>query len=76
MTFNGAIIPRGMPRTEAAAYVGCSPRKFDGMVADGLMPVPRLIGSKKIWDRLELDEFFDSLPRPGGENDWDGESGS
>lgn len=71
------MLPRGLPRTEAATYIGCKPRKFDAMVIDGAMPAPRMIGNKKVWDRLELDEFFDSLPRPnGGDNDWDGEGGS
>ena len=27
------------------------------------MPAPRLIGTKKIWDRVELDEAFEELPR-------------
>ena len=64
---------RGLPRVAASEYVGCSPRKFDAMVADGEMPQPRLIGAKKVWDRLELDEFFEALPRAGeaGINDWD-----
>lgn len=71
------MMPRGLPRTEAAAYVGCCPRTFDAMVADGAMPAPRMIGSKKVWDRLELDESFESLPRPNGEcGDWDGEGGN
>lgn len=36
------------------------------------MPVPRMIGTKKIWDRYELDDFFESLPKPKSqENDWD-----
>ncbi len=62
-----------MARTYAADYVGCSPRMFDGMVDKGEMPVPRLIGSKKIWDRHELDEYFDNLPRLVADNDneWD-----
>jgi len=50
---------------------------FDGMVKEGKMPCPRLIGSKKVWDTSELKEAFDSLPRAKGErdfterNDWD-----
>jgi hypothetical protein len=42
------------------------------MVFDGRLPKPRLFNSKKIWDRLELDEAFEALPRDGEENDWDG----
>ncbi len=65
--------PRGLSRIPASEYVGCSPRKFDTMVADGDMPQPRLIGAKKVWDRVELDEFFEALPRAGEAeiNDWD-----
>ena len=33
------------------------------MILDGLMPAPRLIGTKKFWDRVELDEAFEELPR-------------
>jgi predicted DNA-binding transcriptional regulator AlpA len=68
------LAPRGLPRTDAAFYIGCSPRMFDGMVKKGEMPSPRLIGTKKVWDRDELDEFFADLPRPqtnGDQNDWD-----
>ncbi|MBC8269045.1 MAG: XRE family transcriptional regulator [Rhodospirillaceae bacterium] len=68
------LAPRGLPRTDAAFYIGCSPRMFDGMVKNGDMPSPRLIGKKKVWDREELDEFFADLPRPQtnhDKNDWD-----
>ena len=69
--------PRGLPRIAASEYVGCSPRKFDTMVAAGEMPQPRLIGIKKVWDRIELDESFEALPRAGEEeiNEWDEEYG-
>ena len=66
------MVPRGLPRTTAATYIGCSPRKFDDLVVEGRMPKPRLIDSKKVWDRIELDEAFDALPRLGvSGNDWD-----
>lgn len=66
------ITPRGMPRTMAASYVGCSPRKFDYLVETGEMPEPRLIGVKKIWDRVELDDFFETLPKADEDGDeWD-----
>ena len=71
------MTPRGLPRVAAAEYVGCSSRKFDTMVTDGEMPQPRMIGAKKVWDRLELDEFFEALPRAGevAINDWDEDYG-
>ena len=66
------ITPRGMPRTIAAAYIGCSPRKFDSMVNAGEMPQPRLIGTKKVWDRIDLDDYFEALPKADEDgNDWD-----
>ncbi len=68
------VTPRGMARTIAASYIGCSPRKFDYLVDSGEMPKPRLIGVKKVWDRVELDDFFESLPRPqthDDKNEWD-----
>ena len=55
--------PRGLSRSCAAEYVGCSPRKSDQMILDGLLPALRLIGTKRIWDRVELDEAFEELPR-------------
>ncbi len=70
------MTPQGQPRIAASEYVGCSPRKFDAMVAEGNMPRPRLIGFKKVWDRVELDESFEALPRAGEQiNDWDEDQG-
>ncbi len=64
--------PRGLPRRDAAFYIGCSPRMFDGMVKKGEMPSPRMIGTKKVWDREELDEFFEALPQDNEDgNEWD-----
>ena len=68
-------MPRGLSRTEAARYVGISPTLFDELVKDGRMPGPRRINSRAVWDRIEVDVFFDALPtqvseRPG-KSDWD-----
>ena len=63
--------PRGLSRSRAAEYVGCSPRKFDQMILNGLMPAPRMIGTKKICDRVELDEAFEELPREVEGGEWD-----
>jgi predicted DNA-binding transcriptional regulator AlpA len=54
--------PRGMSRTEAAAYVGVSPSLFDAMVKDGRMPSPKRINSRTVWDRFGLDAAFEALP--------------
>ena len=53
---------RGLSRDEAAMYVGISVSKFDALVADGRMPPPRRIDSRKVWDIRSLDLAFDSLP--------------
>ena len=54
--------PRGLSRTEAAAYIGVSPTKFDEMVKDGRMPKPKRVDTRSIWDRVRLDIAFDGLP--------------
>ncbi len=64
---------RGLSRTAAAEYIGISPRKFDAMVQCGEMPGPRRIGARKVWDRIEVDDYFDALPKDGEDegNSWD-----
>jgi predicted DNA-binding transcriptional regulator AlpA len=44
-------------------YIGISAGKFDDMINDGRMPVPRRIDGRKVWDVRELDLAFDALPR-------------
>ena len=62
---------RGLSRVESAIYVGVSAGKFDEMVADGRMPEPVKIDSRKLWDIRSLDLAFDALPR---ENETKGSS--
>lgn len=57
--------PRGMNREEAARYVGVSPFKFDDMVKDHRMPLPKRDGARMIWDRFELDVYFDEIGKGG-----------
>src|SRR5947207_9739055 len=54
---------RGLSRDEAAMYIGISAGKFDQMVADGRMPEPVKIDSRKLWDIRSLDLAFDDLPK-------------
>jgi predicted DNA-binding transcriptional regulator AlpA len=54
--------PRGLSRDDAARYIGVGPSKFDAMVSDGLMPRPKRIGSRVVWDRLKIDAAFSDLP--------------
>jgi predicted DNA-binding transcriptional regulator AlpA len=65
------IEPRGLSRSEAAAYIGVSASLFDEMVKDGRMPGPKRVNSRVIWDRRQLDEAFEELPEPGISNPWD-----
>jgi predicted DNA-binding transcriptional regulator AlpA len=62
---------RGMNRSEAAAYIGISPSKFDMMVKEDRMPKPIPIDARKVWDKIELDEAFEALKAEPSENPWD-----
>jgi hypothetical protein len=70
-----ALPPRGLSRVEAAAYVGVSPTTFDALVRDGLMPGPKRVRARVLWDRHRLDAAFDALPGedPPGQDDEDNE---
>ncbi|TCQ79570.1 hypothetical protein EDF68_104154 [Ochrobactrum sp. BH3] len=66
--------PRGLSRTGAAYYIGVSVTLFDQMIADGRMPRPKMINSRTVWDRWEIDLAFDELPYREPEkvgNPWD-----
>lgn len=63
--------PRGLKREEAARYVGISASKFDEMVKDGRMPIPKEIDACRVWDRLALDAAFEALPDREAANPWD-----
>ncbi len=52
-------------REEAAVYIGVSPSYLDWLVEQGIMPGPKLAGSKQVWDVDELDLAFRELPRKG-----------
>lgn len=56
------VVPRGLNREQSAAYIGVSPSKFDQLVADRRMPRPKRIDGRTIWDRYQLDAYFDELP--------------
>jgi predicted DNA-binding transcriptional regulator AlpA len=53
--------PRGLSRTLAASCVGVSPTTFDRMIKDGLMPRPKAVYGRRVWDKLAVDEAFDIL---------------
>jgi hypothetical protein len=56
---------RGLSRLKAAAYIGVSPTKFDELVKSRRMPAAKRIDGRKIWDRRELDDSFETLPQDG-----------
>tara|TARA_R100000808_G_C2154027_1_gene164727 strand:- start:23 stop:253 length:231 start_codon:yes stop_codon:yes gene_type:complete len=56
------MMPRGLRRRDAAAYVALGVSKFDQLVADGRMPPPKKADKVSVWDREQLDEAFDRLP--------------
>lgn len=63
----------GIDRLQAAASIGVCATTFDKLIADKLMPTPRLINSRKVWDVDELRAAFKSLPKdgePGEINSW------
>ncbi len=67
------LAPRGLSRTEAAAYIGIGATKFDELVSDGRMPKAKRIDGHKIWDRFKIDVAFDALPgdESSEANPWD-----
>ncbi len=53
--------PRLLAAPEAAAYLGVSPSMLRGL------PIARrMLGSKRLYDRLELDAYASDLPTEGG----------
>jgi predicted DNA-binding transcriptional regulator AlpA len=63
---------RGLSRDESAMYIGISVGKFDELVADGRMPGPVKIDSRKVWDVRALDLAFDVLVNESyPANSWD-----
>lgn len=54
-------LPRGLSRVQAAAYVGVSPTTFDRMVKDRLMPKPKRIYGRTVWDVRKIDVAFAAL---------------
>ncbi|WDQ98165.1 XRE family transcriptional regulator [Devosia sp. J2-20] len=78
---NQRIAPRGLNREQVSAYIGISPSTFDLLVDKGLMPAPRMLEARRVWDLHEVDQAFDILPHadpfntggnkaPSAVNDW------
>jgi predicted DNA-binding transcriptional regulator AlpA len=60
------LAPRLIAREAAAAFINVSPNTFDGLVAKGVMPKPRVLTDKRrAWDVAELNAAADALPHDG-----------
>jgi len=55
----------GLSEIEAATSIGVSATTFRQMVVDKIMPSPRMIGARKVWDVDELREAFKAMPHQG-----------
>lgn len=68
MTVRASIsfVPRLLPSPMAAAYLGVSETTLRTL---GLPR--RLLGGKKLYDRLSLDEYASALPTEGEDDPWD-----
>jgi hypothetical protein len=53
---------RGLSRTEAAAYIGISPSKFDELRKANRIAPPKVLDGRLIFTVERLDEFLDALP--------------
>lgn len=53
---------RGLSRSEAAAYIGVSPSKFDELRKDGRVGPAKVIDARLVFDVRRLDESFEALP--------------
>lgn len=59
-------LPLGLSRAQAAAYIGVSTGLFDRLVLEGLMPAPKQLAARTVWDRRALEAAFAALPTRGG----------
>jgi predicted DNA-binding transcriptional regulator AlpA len=56
-----ALLPRGLSADEAARYIGVGRTKFDDLVQRGLMPRPKRIDGRIVFDRYAIDAAFSDL---------------
>jgi excisionase family DNA binding protein len=55
------LLRRGLSHAEASAYIGVSTSTFNKLIAQGRMPQPRCIGTRRVWDIRALDDHFDQI---------------
>jgi len=67
-----SLPPRLLTHGMAAAYLSLSSYGFDCLVAQGKLPLPKIVGSRRLWCRMALDRAADSFPdKNGRSNDAD-----
>jgi hypothetical protein len=59
-------VRRGLDAQESAVYLSMSPTFFRQLVQEGVMPRPRVIKGRRIWDIEDLDVAFKAMPRDDG----------
>jgi predicted DNA-binding transcriptional regulator AlpA len=64
-----SLPPRGLSREQAAAYVGVSTGTFDVLIKEKIMPGPKRLRGRVVWDREQLDAAFSALPDGRQEGD-------
>jgi predicted DNA-binding transcriptional regulator AlpA len=64
-----SLPPRGLSREQAAAYVGVSTGTFDALIKEKVMPEPKRLRGRVVWDRQQLDVAFSALPDGRQEGD-------
>lgn len=73
------LAPIGIDRVEAAAFIGIGETLFDRLVSEGIMPQPRMLRGRNVWDVDELAKAFRAIPHRSepvdagakGVNPWD-----
>ena len=58
-------VRRGLGEAEAAVYLSFSPSFFRQLVIEKIMPQPRVVKGRRVWDVEDLDVAFKALPREG-----------
>jgi predicted DNA-binding transcriptional regulator AlpA len=70
-----SLLPFAVAREDAAALLGVSASHFDSLVTEGLMPQPRELRGRVLWDTEEIKEAWRAIPRRGQSegrtNTWD-----
>ncbi len=61
-------IPLGLNHEEAAQHIGVGKTLFNEMVADGRMPPPKCINSRRVWSRISIEHAFSELPEDGADS--------